>query len=163
MCVCACVRACVRVCLHDFANSYQCATSDSAHNSSFAIKHCRVFIFVVLSTVKIRKVFTYAVQTPLCNTDSNYSTPPKSPVVSGSSGTAQESTDSRPRPPSPPPHTSPITVGGAKPAAGSYSSPSTTHHSPQPPREDSVKCKTTICMCVCVCTVCTVCVCTCVC
>ena len=151
----ACVRACVRVCLHDFANSYQCATSDRAHNStdsSFAIKYCRVFlglIFVVLSTVKIRKVFTYAVQSPLCNTDSNYSTPPKSPVVSGSSGTAQESTDSRPRPPSPPPHTSPITVGGAKPAAGSYSSPSTTHHSPQPPREDSVKCETTFCMCVC--------------
>ena len=92
------------------------------------------------------------------HTDSNYSTPPKSPVVSGSSGTAQESTDSRPRPPSPPPHTSPVTVGGAKPAAGSYSSPSTTHHSPQPPREDSVKCETAICMCVCVCTVCTVCV-----
>ena len=93
------------------------------------------------------------------HTDSNYSTPPKSPVVSGSSGTAQESTDSRPRPPSPPPHTSPIKVGGAKPAAGSYSSPSTTHHSPQPPRENSVKCETTFCMCVCVCTVCTVCVC----
>ena len=92
------------------------------------------------------------VQLPLYNTDSNYSTPPKSPVVSGSSGTAQESTDSRPRPPSPPPHTSPITVGGAKPAAGSYSSPSTTHHSPQPPREDSVKCETTFCMySVCVC------------
>ena len=90
------------------------------------------------------------------HTDSNYSTPPKSPVVSGSFGTAQESTDSRPRPPSPPPHTSPITVGGAKPAAGSYSSPSTTHHSPQPPREDSVKCETTI-VCVCVCTVCSVC------
>ena len=114
--------------------------------------------------MKIRKVFTYAVQSPLCNTDSNYSTPPKSPVVSGSSGTAQESTDSRPRPPSPPPHTSPVTVGGAKPAAGSYSSPSTTHHSPQPPREDSVKCETTI-VCVCVCTVCVcrVCVCVCVC
>ena len=93
------------------------------------------------------------------HTDSNYSTPPKSPMVSGSSGTAQESTDSRPRPPSPPPHTSPITVGGAKPAAGSYSSPSTTHHSPQPPREDSVKCETTI-VSVCVCTVCSVCVCT---
>ena len=83
------------------------------------------------------------------HTDSNYSTPPKSPVVYGSSGTAQESTDSRPRPPSPPPHTSPITVGGAKPATGSYSSPSTTHHSPQPPREDSVKYETTFCMCVC--------------
>ena len=100
------------------------------------------------------------------HTDSNYSTPPKSPVVSGSSGTVQESTDSRPLPPSPPPHTSPITVGGAKPAAGSYSSPSTTHHSPQPPREDSVKCETTFCMCVCVlyvvcvyvCSVCCVCV-----
>ena len=124
---------------------------------------CNVRRFLV-TTVKILKVFTYAVQSPLCNTDSNYSTPPKSPVVSGSSGTAQESTDSRPRPPSPPPHTSPITVGGAKPAAGSYCSPSTTHHSPQPPREDSVKCETTFCMCVCVCTVHTcmysVCVCT---
>ena len=99
------------------------------------------------------------------HTDSSYSTPPKSPVVSGSSGTAQDSTDSCPRPPSPPPHTSPITVGGAKPAADSYSSPSTTHHSPQPPREDSVKCETTI-VCVCVCTlhmwyvVCVLCVCT---
>ena len=104
-------------------------------------------------------IYMYVVQLPLYNTDSNYSTPPKSPVVSGSSGTAQESTDSRPRPPSPPPHTSPVTVGGAKPAAGSYSSPSTTHHSPQPPREDSVKCETTFCMCVCVCTVCSVFVC----
>ena len=68
-----------------------------------------------------------------------------------------------PRPPSPPPHTSPVTVGGAKPAAGSYSSPSTTHHSPQPPREDSVKCETTI-VCVCVYNVLYVqCVCMCVC
>ena len=96
----------------------------------------------------------YMVQFPLYNIYSNYSTPPKSPVVSGSSWTAQESTDSCPRPPSPPPHTSPITVGGAKPAAGSYFSPSTTHHSSQPPREDSVKCETTFCMCVCMCMYC---------
>ena len=124
--------------------------------SNTAVLYLAVCVCVVLSTVNIRNAVQF-------HTDSNYSTPPKSPVMSGSSGTAQESTDSRPRPPSPPPHTSPVTVGGAKPAAGSYSSPSTTHHSPQPPREDSVKCETTICMCVCVCTVCTVCVCTCVC
>ena len=150
VCVCACVRACVRACV------CVCTTLPIAISVRLLIVHTVLLIrlllsntaefswvlhiFVVLSTVKIRKVFTYAVQSPLCNTDSNYSTPPKSPVVSGSSGTAQESTDSRPRPPSPPPHTSPVTVGGAKPAAGSYSSPSTTHHSPQPPREDSVKC-----------------------
>ena len=157
VCMCVCVCASARLC------QYQCATSDRAYSStdsSFAIKYCRFFLGLTyicrIVHCENSKSFHVCSQSPLCNTDSNYSTPPKSPLVSGSSGTAQESTDSRPRPPSPPPHTSPVTVGGAKPAAGSYSSPSTTHHSPQPPREDSVKCETTI-ACVCVCTVCVVC------
>ena len=66
------------------------------------------------------------------------STPPKSPSMARANPfTNQDSTDSRPRPPSPPPATSPVSGGNrAKPTA----SPSS-YHTPAPPREDSVKCK----------------------
>ncbi|CAI8016461.1 PDZ and LIM domain protein 7, partial [Geodia barretti] len=63
-------------------------------------------------------------------------TPPKSPSMARANPfTNQDSTDSRPRPPSPPPATSPVSGGNrAKPTA----SPSS-YHTPAPPREDSVK------------------------